>query len=149
MKSRFDMSITLAKQILADYVNRLDAAWADYDDDVWNDQDDPNYNTWLLVGQTPEDARVQVELYVDLADLSITVMLPDYEVPLRKHLCPSRQQLIAMILTDGCEALYVVRPWERLQLWLHGKRMMRAINREDKGAVEALFREYPKIRKHK
>ena len=137
-----DLSVKLARKIAADYADRLDTSWEKGDEDFIQ-------NNWFLVGRTPEHAEIQVELYIDFLSPSLTTFLPDYGVPLHKHLFPNRQSLISYLLSEKCASLYAVHRRELLELHLFGKRLQHAIHKEDHDEVTALLSKYPKRHTHK
>ena len=151
-----ELSVALAKQIVGDYIDRMDTIRQDYDGEDCDGCEcrydclgDYNPDEWVLIARTGEESAHQVEVYVDYPGRCIKTVLKDYEVLLRQDEYDSLNDLIADLLTRDYDHLVTVYRSELLRLHLFGKRLMREIIR---GGPEAgkdlLLRTYPK-RKHK
>ena len=151
-----DLDVTLAKQIIADYVERMDTIRQVFE---WDDEDPEllaeildNYNPdeWTLIARTEEDAEYQVEVYVDYVGNSIRTILPDWDVYTRQVVYDSLQALVSDLLTRDYEDLVHVSRWEIIRLrWFTLKLMYITRHKGFEAGRDYMLRTYPKVRRHK
>ena len=152
----YDMSVALAKQIINDYIERMDTIreYNDCDDchdceyrnDCWGDLD---LDEWAVIASTPDDAERQVKIYVDYVHKTIKTIV-DKDLYLRTVEYDSLQELVSDLLTKDYDDLVRISSAEILGMRELDKRMRWTVAHKGlDAAMECMFRAYPKVRKHK
>lgn len=151
-----DLDMTLAKQIIADYVERMDTVrqvfeWDDDDPDLLAEMpENHNPDEWVLIARTEEGAEHQVEVYVDYINKEIKKIYVDWDVLAWKDVYVSLQDLVSDLLAQNYEDLVIVSRWDVAALRRFSKRLMRiTLQKGVEAGKEYMLRTYPKVRRHK
>lgn len=151
-----DLDVALAKQIINDYIERMDTIreYNDCDDchdceyrnDCWGDLD---LDEWAVIASTPDDAERQVKVYVDYVHKTIKTIV-DKDLYLRTVEYDSLQELVSDLLTKDYDDLVRISRTEIMGLSRFGRKLMRTVDRNGLDAgMEYMLRAYPKVRKYK